>query len=268
MSPSNETGLFSDFPEFDSLLSSLSHLLFDINGDILTLQQFLETLESRTANYNGAEKITKKAISNIEKTTEKMTDMKSVIEHIVKIDNHDLNHQRVLSKDKILRDVNFSVNEFKNCQYRLKKFNEQLNAENKTALMHEEEDTFIVASNSLPQGVRGNKMQMIVERHDPSQLEIEYQNKIIEERNQEIGKIQTGIQDINSIFKDLSSLVVEQGQMLNTIESNIYSAESNMKLGANELTKALEYQKRKSKLCFYLFFVLFMILLFTIILTF
>ena len=272
MSQNLNTNRFSDSPEFDSLLSSLSHLLFEINGDISTLQQFLETLESGIANDKSIEKITAKSISNIGNTTTKMIELKNIMDKLVKIDNSQLNNQRIISKDKILRDVNFSVKEFKICQQRLGIFNEKLNNQNKAALMQEEES--LVAeqqntnNNSASVSGNHNKMQMIIERHDPNQLELEYKTNMIKQRDQEISQIQSGIQDINSIFKDLSNLVVEQGQMLDTIESNIYNVETNVRMGSQELSKALEYQRRKSKLCFYLFFFLFMILLFTILFTF
>lgn len=261
---------FSDFPDFDESLSSLSNLLFEINGDISTLQQFLETLESGIANGKSIEKITAKSMSNIDKTTLKMADLKVLMDSLVKLDNAQLDNQRIISKEKILRDVNFSVNEFKSCQSRLKRFNEKLNNENKAALLQEEEDHLVqlpVSTSASQVNGSSNKMHMIVERHDPSQLGIEYQNNMIQQRDQEISRIESGILDINSIFKDLSSLVVDQGQMINTIESNIYNVETNVKLGSQELTRALEYQRKKAKLCFYLFFFLFMLLLVTIMFT-
>lgn len=261
---------FSDAPEFDSLLNALTHLLFDINGDISTLQQFLETLESGIANNATIDKILNKSISNIDKTKEKMKELKNIMDGLLKVDKRDLNSQRLLLKDKILRDVNFSVSEFKACQHRLKKFNEHVNAENKAALMQEEEALVDLVALKGNNSVSGNpkRMQMIVERNDPSELEIEYQTSMIRQRDAEISQIQSGIQDVNNIFKDLSTMVLEQGQMTNTIESNIYSAESSIVLGSRELSRALERQKRKSRLCFYLFFVLLMFLVVGVVVTF
>lgn len=257
----NKTEPFSDSPEFDSLLSTLSHLLFDVNGDISTLQQFLDTLESGIATGNSIDKILGKSVTNIETVTEKMTKIKSALDDLLKIDRSDINTQRLISRDKIIRDVDFSVTEFKKCQHRLKNFDEKLMEENKSALLQEEEAPTAYDHNSAELSPNYNRMEMIVERNQQMQSESTYQNNLYAQRNAEIERIQSNIQDVNTIFKDLSAMVMEQGLMVDTIESNMYSVEQNTRMGSNELTKQLEYQKKKSKFVFYFFFILLMIFL-------
>ncbi|KAF0269443.1 hypothetical protein FOG51_03042 [Hanseniaspora uvarum] len=259
---SNKTELFSDYPEFDALLSTLSHLLFDVNGDISTLQQFLETLESGIATGNSINKILNKSVNNIENVTNKMIKLKQALDELLKIDRSDINSQRLISRDKIVRDVDFSVKEFKKCQERLKNFDEKLIEENKSALLQEEETTLPdFGLNSGDLSPNYNKMDMIVERDPHVQSDSTYQNNLYAQRNAEIERIQSNIQDVNTIFKDLNTMVLEQGLMVDTIESNMYSVENNTAMASKELTKALEYQKKKSKIIFYFFFFLLMIFL-------
>ncbi|GMM41608.1 SNAP receptor [Hanseniaspora uvarum] len=259
---SNKTELFSDYPEFDALLSTLSHLLFDVNGDISTLQQFLETLESGIATGNSINKILNKSVNNIENVTNKMIKLKQALDELLEIDRSDINSQRLISRDKIVRDVDFSVKEFKKCQERLKNFDEKLIEENKSALLQEEETTLPdFGLNSGDLSPNYNKMDMIVERDPHVQSDSTYQNNLYAQRNAEIERIQSNIQDVNTIFKDLNTMVLEQGLMVDTIESNMYSVENNTGMASKELTKALEYQKKKSKIIFYFFFFLLMIFL-------
>ncbi|CAI8503562.1 unnamed protein product [Hanseniaspora opuntiae] len=231
--------LFSDHPEFDKLLSELSHLLFDVNGDVSTLQQFIDTLESGLATGNSINKILTKSLNNIEMVTEKMKKLKTVLDELLAIDRSLLDNQRLISRDKIVRDIDFSVKEFKRCQMRLKNFDEKLAEVNKSALLQEETEALESdpsSANLLPDH---HRMQMIVERNTQALSEANYQNNLYAQRNAEIGRIQSNIQDVNRIFKDLSAMVLEQGMMVDTIESNMYS----------------------SKIFFYFFFILLMVFL-------
>ena len=53
--------------------------------------------------------------------------------------------------------------------------------------------------------------------------EMEFNNALIEEREQGILEIQQQIGEVNEIFQDLAVLVSEQGQMIDDIEANIVS---------------------------------------------
>ncbi|KAL6931706.1 hypothetical protein ACO0R3_003171 [Hanseniaspora guilliermondii] len=256
-----ESQLFSDHPAFDKKLSELSHLLFDVNGDVSTLQQFLDTLESGLATGNSINKILAKSLNNIDMVTEKMKKLKIVLDELLSIDRSLIDNQRLISRDKIVRDIDFSVKEFKKCQQRLKNFDEKLAEENKSALLQEETETMESNPSSASLLPGHHRMQMIVERNTQVLSESDYQNNLYAQRNAEIGRIQSNIQDVNRIFKDLSTMVLEQGMMVDTIESNMYSVENNTKMASKELTKALEYQKKKSKIIFYFFFMLLMVFL-------
>lgn len=258
---SKESQLFSDHPEFDKLLSELSHLLFDVNGDVSTLQQFLDTLESGLATGNSVNKVLSKSLNNIDKVTEKMKKLKTVLDQLLTIDRSTLDNQRLISRDKIVRDIDFSVKELKKCQQRLKNFDEKLAEENKSALLQEQTQALEFDQSSVNLLPDNHRMQMIVERNAQALSEAEYQNDLYAQRNAEIGRIHSNIQDVNRIFKDLSAIVLEQGMMVDTIESNMYSVENNTKMASDELTKALEYQKKKSRIFFYFFFILLMVFL-------
>ncbi|CUM47684.1 unnamed protein product [Debaryomyces tyrocola] len=87
---------------------------------------------------------------------------------------------------------------------------------------------------------------------EPSQdqideTELQYHLMLTQERNQNINQINEGILEINSIFKDLGELVNQQGEQLDTVEDNILQLSGNTQQAERELTKAHEYQKKKSK---------------------
>ncbi|KAI9017754.1 t-SNARE [Gaertneriomyces semiglobifer] len=90
------------------------------------------------------------------------------------------------------------------------------------------------------------------QRHQLAALdsEIQFNETLIQEREQDLVGIEQSIQEVNEIFRDLGTLVHEQGYMLDNIESNVQSVEINMENATSELRVADRYQRSKrNKLC-------------------
>jgi hypothetical protein len=97
--------------------------------------------------------------------------------------------------------------------------------------------------------------------------ELAYQESLIQERETEIRQIETGIHELSEIFRDLGTLVHEQGGMLgqstqqsansvpaktaysiiDNIESNVYSIAVDSAGAAEELSTASEYQRKAGR---------------------
>jgi len=73
---------------------------------------------------------------------------------------------------------------------------------------------------------------------------------LLEEREEQIRRLEGDILDINAIFKDLAVLVHEQGETIDTIEANVEQASSHVEAGRDQLTQASNYQRRaRKKMC-------------------
>lgn len=72
---------------------------------------------------------------------------------------------------------------------------------------------------------------------------VEMMNRNVQERDQEIKKISKSIEELAIMFKDLGTLVIEQGSMVDRIDYNMEQTVTRMKEGVQELVKADEYQK-------------------------
>ncbi|KAF9381479.1 hypothetical protein CPC16_009831 [Podila verticillata] len=81
--------------------------------------------------------------------------------------------------------------------------------------------------------------------------ELEYNESMIVQREEEIREIEHGITELNEIFRDLGTMVNEQGSMLDSIESNVTSISMTTHSAAEELTTAAIHQKnaRKKQCC-------------------
>jgi len=66
---------------------------------------------------------------------------------------------------------------------------------------------------------------------------------MVEQREKEILQIAKSINDLAAIFKDLSTLVIEQGTLLDRIDFNIEQTSHNTKEGVKQLVQAQNQQK-------------------------
>jgi len=75
----------------------------------------------------------------------------------------------------------------------------------------------------------------------------EVDQRLIEEQNQDIKNIESDLQALNELFVDVNTLVVEQGEQLNVVETNVTSADIQVQKGTEELTVADKFQKSARK---------------------
>ncbi|KAG6812108.1 hypothetical protein H0H92_004337 [Tricholoma furcatifolium] len=77
--------------------------------------------------------------------------------------------------------------------------------------------------------------------------ELAYQESLIQEREAEIRVIESGMHELAEIFRDLGTLVGEQGQMIDDLGNNIFSVANDTRDAAQELTTAHEYQRKAGR---------------------
>jgi len=77
---------------------------------------------------------------------------------------------------------------------------------------------------------------------------LEENNKVLRKREQEISHIVNSIEDLNSIFKDLASMVSEQGEIVDRIDYNIETSSIKVEAGLQQLRKAEQYQGKNRKM--------------------
>lgn len=91
--------------------------------------------------------------------------------------------------------------------------------------------------------------------------EIQFSERIIAQREADIRDIEHGITELNEIFKDLGSIVVEQGEHIDNIEANISNTTTHVINADEELDRANRYHKGAKKRAFWLTLILSCIIL-------
>jgi t-SNARE complex subunit (syntaxin) len=77
--------------------------------------------------------------------------------------------------------------------------------------------------------------------------ELAYQESLIQEREEDIREIEAGVHELAEIFRDLGTMVHQQGGMLDNIDYNIQSVHVDTSRAAEELNTAHEYQRKAGR---------------------
>jgi len=80
------------------------------------------------------------------------------------------------------------------------------------------------------------------------QLFVEDNSRIVQLREKEIDRILQSIGDLNTIFKELATMVTEQGTIVDRIDYNIENTSIQVEKGVEQLKKAARYQKKDRKM--------------------
>jgi syntaxin 7 len=70
---------------------------------------------------------------------------------------------------------------------------------------------------------------------------------LVKERNAELKKVEEDMEGLAEVVSDLNSMVVEQGEALNTVENNINETKDNVKTAVVDLGSARSYQASARK---------------------
>ncbi|XP_055594285.1 syntaxin-7 [Uranotaenia lowii] len=86
--------------------------------------------------------------------------------------------------------------------------------------------------------------QLVQQQRQQMQQTMQFEQDMLLEREQRFRQIEADVLDVNQIMKELSSITLQQSEVVDTIENTIEHTVSNVESGASELEKAAEYQNR------------------------
>jgi len=109
---------------------------------------------------------------------------------------------------------------------------------------HQYDDAEDEKQSLLEASRRDNLLQIENER--------EFNDAMIQDREEGIKQIESTIIEVNGIFTDLAQIVHEQGFMIDNIESNVESASHNTAEAVVQLRQASKYQRSLAQRCAFL----------------
>ena len=89
----------------------------------------------------------------------------------------------------------------------------------------------------------------------------------VQERHQDLMKIEKSLVEMAQLFQDLSLLVNQQGDMIARIDTNVSAAVDYTEKGVQEMDKALNQQKKNRKrMCYSSICILFVLIILVVVL--
>ncbi|CDO95078.1 unnamed protein product [Kluyveromyces dobzhanskii CBS 2104] len=271
MESDDEVPQYRDNPEFEDWCDAISQDLFELNGSLSTMNHFIAALETNVSqgksNAKVIDNINSKTLQLIDKSKELVSSINANTHKVNDLEESTLDKPHLITREKLTRDAKFSVQEFKKYQQQFLEVTKRINDIAKVALDDKGLNPSLMDTEMIEEEEEhANRTQVVIEREAINNEEFAYQQSLIRERDQEISNIEQGITELNGIFKDLGGLVQQQGQLVDSIEANLYNVSDNTKNAANELSRAMRSGRGPQRLKLYflmilIFFLLLMILL-------
>ncbi|KAL5501835.1 hypothetical protein ACEPAH_9096 [Sanghuangporus vaninii] len=224
---------------FMSLQGSLSLQVFKINANVQGILKLVDQLG--TGRDTGS---VRSALHNLTETTRDMAKRGSEdLKKLAALQSTLPSQKTALQKTS--HDFQLSLVAFQRAQ--------QVSAERQRTVVEgvklavDEEHAREAGPSEAQPGGSPEQRQAQVLQQQLSPYELAHQESLIEEREGEIREIETGIHELSEIFRDLGTLVSEQGGMLDNIESNISSIAVDTTGAAEELHTASDHQRKAGR---------------------
>jgi Syntaxin-like protein len=191
-------------PEFGRLTNSISEKIFNITSNVATVHRYIGLL----GTSRDTPKMRSLLMETLKNTKTTSKDAVPEIRALSRWDPVEIGPSGKYEQRKLTGDFQNAVIDFQNAQkLALEKQSDYLNdvkapvEENKI----DEEETV------------GQRLQLQQGTQILLDSDIDFNVSLIEEREVEIQMIQDGIIDLNEIFRDLATIIVEQGSTIGTI---------------------------------------------------
>ncbi|KAF9585055.1 Zinc phosphodiesterase ELAC protein 2 [Lunasporangiospora selenospora] len=219
----------------------ISQEVFRISSDVSSIQ--------RLVGFLGTNKDTEDMRSKLHDLTEETRKrVKSTSEQIKELAAMDT-AVRKLEYQKLSKDFQKVIVEFQKAQrLSAEKQREFVDRARHASIVdnYEDEDRSESGDRPLLQDSQRRMQLMVMDN------ELEYNQSMILQREEEIRGIESGISELNEVFRDLSTMVNDQGGMLDSIENNVTSISMTTHAASEELTTAAVHQRKARKKACYL----------------
>ena len=175
----------------------------------------------------------KKLNKNIAKIVHEITQQLSICEKKIKelvkqnIDNDTDNIIKINMQHTIIQKITDFTKKFK--------INQELYKKKYKELVGEDDPTYEINESLRKDNNDSNNFENF--------LMTDNINQNLQNRDNELNQLLNSVNDLAQIFKDMQSLVMEQGSILDRIDYNIDIAATNVTTGKKSLVKANEYHK-------------------------
>lgn len=219
---------------FAKQTNALSRRIFQINSNVTQINRQLQgarrdTAQSRTTLH-----------TLLETTREQVKQASDAYKELEAMEEADVGGSAAkFAKSKMRKDFAMAIASFQEMQRKAQEYQQTHVSAAKQALQESEE---VQEHGGAYQQQQQQQVQAAPRLLDDT--EIQYNESLIEEREVEIQNIEQGITELNEIFRDLGTMVTQQGDLVDSIEANVDNTATQTQVASNELAKAQRYQRK------------------------
>jgi len=236
------------YSSYNELVDKISSNIFTINNNATSLDRGAKQIGTVRDSLPLRDRI-----HDTEQTTNRViTDTVSALRQLSTVARQ-ADRSKKLQNERLTNEFKEALERYNSLQ---KKVAEQVRAA--VPLSQPPTTTTTTKSRSKPSDLIGwgdnddDDAQLIRDDERRQQLQaqeeaIDIDLELIRDREERVRQLESDILDINEIFRDLGSMVHEQGEVIDSIENNVEKAYDNVEAGAGQLEQAAEYQRRARK---------------------
>jgi syntaxin 7 len=233
---------YADDPEFNSYTTQLSDKLFSLTSNISRLSNQVALLGTRRETDRVRERVQ-------DLLSETGDGFKEIGEGLKKVQAwHDLGLSQKYTANKLGTEFRASLTEFQALQRSALEKQRASASAARTALDENE------AGGAASGGAGGQQQQQQqLQQQDlrlVDQSEVDFQETLIIERESEIRNIESSVSELNELFRDVATMIHDQGQSLDIISENVTSTRDDTRNADQQLRTASRHQKSaRGKAC-------------------
>jgi len=211
----NDTSLAS--PEFTKLTRSISQSIFQITSNVSLIHRHIGLLRTP----RDTEKMRNSLMDALAKTKDLSKSVVPQIRELNRWNADEIGPSEKYEQQKLTGDFQKAVTDFQNAQkLALEKQKDYVKEARQTMEEEEQGEAYEPDPDGRGErprqgrGVASSQIQDQQRVHLLDNSEIAFNEQLIEERETEIQGIEQGIVELNEIFRDLGTIVTEQGYLL------------------------------------------------------
>jgi syntaxin 7 len=225
---------YQDDPEFNEFTTRLSDKLFSLTSNISRLSNQIALL--------GTRKETDRVRERVQDLLQETGDgFKEIGEGVKKVQSwHDMGPSQKYTSGKLGQEFRASLNEFQALQKQALSKQKASASAARVALDSEALGAEGVAGS-------GSQQQQQLLQQDQIRLadqsEVDFQESLIVERESEIRNIEQSVSELNELFRDVATMISDQGNQLDTIDVNVMNTRDDTRNADQQLRTASRHQK-------------------------
>lgn len=227
------------------IITKASNLLTDFANGVSSLERLVNQLGTKRDSQTLRKSIAERRIPEL-------SDYKQQLEHLTKdisymITNNTLaSSEDKFSEERLHREFELIKKNFNHIRRQYNERSASVILKDRIANKAAVDDPFEGGDETTPL-ISQQQQQQQQQQYTVPQQDLDLHAILAEERANEIKRIHGGVDEINSIYKQLGYLVQQQGAQVDTVENNMTNLTSHTQNASRELIKADNYQKQKRK---------------------